>query len=331
MTALAAATGGESVGTPALWVGFTVFVLLMLALDLGVFHRKTHEVGLEESLVWTLVWICLSMIFNAGVWFWFGQQPAVEFLTAYVIEKALSVDNIFVFLVVFSAFAVPPRLQHRVLFWGILGALVMRALFIVLGSALLHRFHWVIYLFGAFLVFTGVKLLVKKETEVHPEKNPLFLFFRRYVRSVPDFRDGHFTIVEAGKRYATPLLLVLVSIEATDILFAVDSIPAIFAVTLDPFIVYTSNIFALLGLRALYFALAGMVGRFHYLNVGLAVVLLFVGAKMLVSGVYAMPVVASLLVIVAVLGISIVASLLRKVPAPGHDLPPPGPPARSSS
>jgi tellurite resistance protein TerC len=302
----------ESIGTPALWIGFTVFVLAMLALDLGVFHRKAHEVRVPEALVWTAVWICLALLFNLGVYFWFGSVRALEFLTGYVIEKALSVDNIFVFIIVFSVFAVPAKLQHRVLFWGILGALVMRAIFIVLGAALLAKFHWVAYLFGAFLVYTGVKLLVQGEVEVQPERNPVFKLFKRVVRSVDDYRDGHFTVVEAGKRHATPLLLVLVAIEATDLVFAVDSIPAIFAVTTDPFIVYTSNIFAILGLRALYFALAGIMGKFQYLKVGLSLVLAFVGAKMLLAGVYKIPIGASLAVIAALLGGSIVASLFRR-------------------
>ncbi len=314
----------ESVGSPALWVGFTLLVLTLLALDLGVFHRRAHEVRVREALLWTGVWITLALLFNLGVYVWFGSEPALEFLTGYVIEKALSFDNIFVFIVVFAAFAVPPKLQHRVLFWGILGALVMRAVFIVLGAALLHRFHWVIYLFGAFLVFTGIKLLVQRSDEVHPERNPLVRLFRRFIPSVAEYRDGHFTVVEAGKRYATPLLLVLAAIETTDIVFAVDSIPAIFAITTDPFIVYTSNIFAILGLRALYFALADMMGKFHYLKLGLSVVLVFVGAKMLVSGVYKVPILASLAVIVGALGGSIIASLLRRPPpSPAPPLSPP--------
>jgi tellurite resistance protein TerC len=303
------------VGSPALWAGFTVFVLAILALDLGVFHRKAHEVRVREALVWTFVWISLALAFNLGVYYWFGSERALEFLTGYVIEKALSIDNVFVFIVVFSAFAVPAHLQHRVLFWGILGALAMRAAFIVLGAALLQRFHWIMYVFGAFLVFTGIKLLVQRGAEVHPERNPLFRLFRRFIPAIGEYRGGRFTVVEAGKRYATPLLLVLVAIEATDIVFAVDSIPAIFAVTRDPFIVYTSNIFAILGLRALYFALAGMMGRFHYLKVGLSLVLVFVGAKMLLADLYKVPIPVSLGVVVALLGGSIVASLLRRPPA----------------
>jgi tellurite resistance protein TerC len=312
--------GMEGIGTPWLWLGFTAFVLAMLVLDLGVFHRKAHEVRVREALVWTGVWISLALAFNLGVYFWFGTERALEFLTGYVIEKALSIDNIFVFIVVFSAFGVPAKLQHRVLFWGILGALVLRAIFIVIGAALLQRFHWVAYLFGAFLVFTGVRLLVQRGgDEIHPERNPIFRLFKRFVPSVSDYGDGHFTVVENGKRYATPLLLVLVAIEGTDMVFAVDSVPAIFAVTKDPFIVYTSNVFAILGLRALYFALAGIMDRFQYLKVGLSLVLAFVGAKMLLSGIYKIPILASLGVIVVLLGGAIVVSLLR--PPKGAKLP----------
>lgn len=315
----------ESIGSPALWIGFTAFVLAMLALDLGVFHREAREMRVRDALGWTAIWIGLALAFNVGVYWRFGSERALEFLTGYVIEKALSVDNIFVFLVVFSVFAVPAKLQHRVLFWGILGALVMRAAFIVLGAALLQRFHWVIYVFGAFLVFTGIKLLVQRSEEIHPERNPLFRLFRRLVPSVPDYREGKFTVVEAGKRYATPLLLVLVAIEATDIVFAVDSIPAIFAVTTDPFIVYTSNIFAILGLRALFFALAGMMGKFHYLKIGLSLVLVFVGTKMLLAGVYKIPILASLAIIVALLAGSVVASLMRPPVDPPGSAPPSSP------
>ncbi|MEK7408043.1 MAG: TerC family protein [Acidobacteriota bacterium] len=319
--------GIESVGTPLLWIGFTLFVLAMLGIDLGVFHRRAHEVHLREALLWTVVWIALALLFNVGVYFWFGPERALEFLTGYLIEKALSVDNVFVFLVIFSYFAVPAALQHRVLFWGILGALIMRAIFIVLGAALLEKFHWLIYIFGAFLIVTGVKLLLQRGSEVHPERNPLFRLFQRLVPSVADYRGSQFTVVENGKRYATPLLLVLVAVEATDLVFAVDSIPAIFAITRDPFIVYTSNIFAILGLRALFFVLAGVMGKFHYLSVGLALVLAFVGAKMMLTDLYKIPIVASLAVVAVLLTGSIVASLIRpptEPPLPVH--PPDGPP-----
>jgi tellurite resistance protein TerC len=309
--------GTESIGTPYLWIGFTLFVLAMLALDLGVFHRKARVIAVREALLWTLFWIALALLFNVGVYQWFGTERALEFFTGYVIEKALSVDNIFVFLVIFSYFGVPARLQHRVLFWGILGALLMRGAFIFLGVALIEAFHWVIYVFGAFLVFTGVRLMYKQGDEVHPERNPLFRIFRRFVRSVADYRGQSFIVRENGRRHATPLLLVLVAIEATDIVFAVDSIPAIFAITHDPFIVYTSNIFAILGLRALYFALAGMLGKFRYLRFGLALVLVFVGVKMLLTDVYRLPVAASLCVVAGLLAGSVVASLLRPAP-PGQ-------------
>lgn len=301
---------GESVGTPVLWAGFTVFILAMLALDLGVFHRKEHRLGIREALMWSVVWIGLALVFNVGVYFWFGPERALEFLTGYLIEKALSVDNLFVFLVLFSYFAVPAQLQHRVLFWGILGALIMRAVFIMAGAALIQSFHWVIYIFGAFLVYTGFKLLASRESEIHPERNPAIRIFRRLVPCVPEYRGARFVVKEAGRRYATPLLLVLVAIEATDIVFAVDSIPAIFAITTDPFIVFTSNIFAILGLRALYFLLAGMIGRFRYLKVGLGLVLAYVGVKMLLSGWIHVPIGLSLGVIAGLLGISVAVSLL---------------------
>src|SRR5260370_14201861 len=281
----------QSVGTPVLWIGFTVFVLSMLAVDLGVFHRDAHELRVREALVWTAVWISLALLFNLGVYFWFGSERALEFLTGYVIEKALSVDNMFVFLVIFSAFSVPPKFQHLALFWGVLGALLTRAIFIVLGAALLQQFHWVAYLFGAFLVFTGIKLLMQGGGEDDPEKHLVYRLFRRLIPSMDDYGADSFTVVEAGRRYATPLLPVIVAIQATDIVFAVDSIPAIFAVSADAFIVYTSNIFAMLGLRALYFAVAGMMERFHYLKVALSVVLAGVCAKMVLSGVSKIPIV----------------------------------------
>ena len=307
----------ESVGTPLLWVGFTLLVLAMLGLDLGVFHRRAHAVKVREALLWTVVWIALSLLFNLAVYGWFGSERALEFLTGYVIEKALSVDNIFVFLVIFSAFAVPAAFQHRVLFWGILGAMLLRGVFILAGAALLQTFHWVIYIFGMFLILTGLKLLVRRASEVHPEKNPIFRLFRRLVPAVGDYRSSHFTVVENGKRLATPLLLVLVAVEITDIAFAVDSIPAIFAITKDPFIVYTSNIFAILGLRALYFVLAGVMGRFRYLNTGLALVLAFVGVKMLLTDLYKVPIGASLAIVAVLLLGALLASVLHPQPQGG--------------
>jgi tellurite resistance protein TerC len=300
----------DSVGTPALWAGFTVFILGMLALDLGVFHRRVHEVRLKEALGWSIVWVALALAFNWGVFHWFGPQRGLEFLTGYLIEKALAVDNIFVFLVLFSTFAVPTAYQHRVLFWGILGALVMRAVFILLGAALIARFHWVLYVFGAILVLTGIKLLVQRNAEPHPERNPLFRLFKRLVPSVSEYHGQRFTVVKDGRRYATPLLLVLVAVEATDLVFAVDSIPAIFAVTQDPFIVYTSNIFAILGLRSMYFLLAGIIERFVYLKVGLALVLVFVGVKMLILDLFKIPIAVSLGVVATLLAGSVVISLL---------------------
>ena len=301
----------ESVGTPALWAGFTLFILLMLALDLGVFHRKAHVVGFREALAWSGVWIGLALAFNAGVWHWFGAQRGLEFLTGYLIEKSLSVDNVFVFAVLFSSFAVPAAYQHRVLFWGILGALVMRAVFIFAGAAAIQRFHWVIFVFGGLLVLTGLKLLFRRDGEVHPERNPLFRLIRRVVPAVPEYHGEKFTVVRAGRRYATPLLLVLVAIEITDLVFAVDSIPAIFAVTRDPFIVFTSNIFAILGLRALYFLLAGAIRRLAYLHVGLALVLVFVGTKMLILDVYKIPTPVSLAVVAGLIAVAVTYSLVR--------------------
>jgi len=304
----------ETIGTPGLWVGFTLFVLALLALDLGVFHRKAHEVTTREALTWSAIWISLALLFNGGIAYWFGRERGLEFLSGFLIEKALAVDNIFVFAVVFSTFAVPPPLQHRVLFWGILGALVMRAIFIAVGAALIHEFHWIMYVFGGFLVLTGIRLFVQRDKEMHPEHNPLVRLFMRWVPSVSTYHGSRFFIVQEGRRYATPLLLVLVVIEITDLIFAVDSIPAIFAVTGDPFIVYTSNIFAILGLRSLYFLLAGVMGRFHYLKVGLALVLVFVGIKMAMIDMYEIPITLSLGVITTLIGGAIVASWLRPHP-----------------
>ena len=300
-----------SIGTPALWIGFTVLVLGLLALDLGVFHRDAHEVTFREALGWSAVWVSLALAFNGWLWWQHGREPGLEFLTGYLIEKALAVDNIFVILLVFATFNVPRAYQHRVLFWGILGALVMRAVFIFLGAALLERFHWIMYVFGGFLVVTGVKLLKQDEHEIHPERNPLFRLFTRCVPSVSQYHGGDFTVRKDGRLHATPLLLVLVCIEATDLVFAVDSIPAIFAVTTDPFIVFTSNIFAILGLRSMFFLLAGVMDRFHYLKIGLALVLMFVGVKMLLLDVFHIPIGISLGVIALILAGAVAASLLR--------------------
>ncbi|PWB74512.1 MAG: hypothetical protein C3F15_07810 [Holophagae bacterium] len=295
-----------------LWIGFNVFVLAMLALDLGVFHRKAHVVGFKESLTWTVVWVALALLFNAGIWHFSGSQKALEFFTGYVIEKSLSVDNVFVFAMLFSYFAVPPIFQHKVLFWGVLGALVMRAAMIALGAALIAKFSWIIYLFGAFLILTGIKMVLKREEEIHPERNPVVRLFKRLMPVTSDYRGDKFFVVENGLRHATPLFVVLLLVEFSDLIFAVDSIPAIFAVTTDPFIVYTSNVFAILGLRSLYFALAGVMDKFHYLKIGLGVVLSFVGVKMLLAhSPYKMDTIVSLAVVVGIIAASIVASLLR--------------------
>ena len=301
-----------TIATPWMWAGFTALVLAMLALDLGVFHRHAHAVKVREAAIWSVVWVTLALAFNGWIAATWGGQRGLEFLTGYLIEKALAVDNIFIFLVIFSSFHVPAAYQHRILFWGILGALVMRALFIFAGAALLAKFHWVMYLFGGFLVLTGGRLLVQRETEPHPEHNPLFRLFTRLVPSVPEDDGGKFLVQRDGRWFATPLLLVLVLIEITDLIFAVDSIPAIFAVTNDPFIVYTSNIFAILGLRAMFFLLAGVMDRFSYLKVGLAFVLMFVGTKMLLTDIYKIPIGLSLGVVVAILASSVIASLLRE-------------------
>jgi tellurite resistance protein TerC len=294
-----------------LWIGFNLFVLAMLALDLGVFHRKAHVVSIRESIIWTLVWIALAMAFNLGIAHYMGNAKALEFFTGYVIEKSLSVDNIFVIALLFSYFSVPSKHQHRVLFWGILGALLMRAAMIMLGAKLISEFTWIIYVFGAFLILTGIKMIVKREEEIHPESNPVVKLFRRFVPVTNGFREGKFFVRENGVRMATPLFVVLLLVEFTDLIFAVDSIPAIFAVSTDPFIVYTSNVFAILGLRSLYFALAGILDKFHYLKIGLGLVLTFVGVKMLLSHTpWKIDTAVSLGVIVGVLVTSVLASLV---------------------
>lgn len=293
-----------------LWIVFNVFVLGMLALDLGVFHRKAHAVSLKEALVWCCVWVSLALTFNAGIYIWSGPEKALEFLTGYLIEYSLSVDNVFVFVIIFSYFAVPAAYQHRVLFWGILGALVMRAIFIALGAALLTAFHWMIYVFGGFLIITGIKLLLTGDHKLDPEKNPVVRLVRRVMRVTHEYHGQHFFLWINGQLWVTPLFLVLVVIESTDVIFAMDSIPAIFGITLDPFIVYTSNVFAILGLRALYFLLAGIMDMFRYLKVGLSLVLCFVGAKMMIVDFYKIPIGLSLGVVAGILGVSIVASLL---------------------
>ncbi len=296
---------------PWLWIGFNAFVLLMLALDLGVFHRKAHVVTFKESIAWTVAWVTLALVFNLGIAHYMGNEKGLEFFTGYVIEKSLSVDNVFVFALLFSYFAVPPIYQHKVLFWGILGALVMRAIMIFLGAALIAKFAWIIYVFGAFLILTGIKMIVKREEEIHPERNPLVRWFKKLMPVTNDYRGDRFFVKENGIRMATPLFVVLLLVEFSDLIFAVDSIPAIFAVTKDPFIVYTSNVFAILGLRSLYFALAGVLDKFHYLKIGLGVVLAFVGVKMLLAhSAWKIDTHISLGVIVLVLAASVVASLV---------------------
>ena len=311
-----------------LWIGFNVFVLMMLALDLGVFHRKSHAVSIKEATIWSVVWISISLLFNLGIYlFWdrlvpgssyTNDQAALAFFTGYIIEKSLSVDNIFVFVLIFTFFTVPAAYQHRVLFWGIIGALLMRGTLIAIGAVLLKEFHWIIYLFGGFLIFTGIRMAFHQNEEVHPEQNPLVKLLRKIMPVTENYEDDKFFIRRAGKLFATPLFLVLLLIESTDLIFAVDSIPAIFAVTQDPFIVYTSNVFAILGLRSLYFLLAGVVDKFHYLKLGLSVVLVFVGIKMTIVDIYKIPVGLSLGVIALILATAVIASLIRaqKFPKP---------------
>jgi tellurite resistance protein TerC len=308
----------ETIGSPALWIGFLAFVFAMLALDLGVFHRQSHAVSAREALAWSLVWIGLALAFNGAIYYWFGPARALEFLTGYLIEKALSVDNLFVFVVIFSYFSVSSAQQHRVLFWGILGALLMRAVFIVAGGALLQAFHWTIYLFGGLLLVTGVKLLRQREGDIHPERNPVVRLIARAFPVSTAAAGERFFVRDAGRWAITPLFMALVTVEVSDLVFAVDSIPAIFAITTDPFIVFTSNIFAILGLRSLYFLLAGMIGRFRYLNVGLAAVLIFVGAKMMLVEWIKLPIVLSLGVVAGLLTLSILASILRSGGSPGE-------------
>jgi len=265
------------------WVGFGVFVVVMLTLDLKVFNRRAHEIKIKEALLWTGFWVALALLFGLGIYLWRGHGDALEFLTCYIIEESLSVDNLFVFLLIFAYFAVPPMYQHKVLYWGIIGAIIMRLVFIVAGIELLNRFDWVFYIFGAFLVITAVRMAFQKDEKIEPEKNPILRLFRRFVRVTENYENGKFLVKKAGLYLATPLLIVVLVVETTDVVFALDSIPAVLAITLNPFIVYTSNIFAILGLRSLYFALAGIMRLFHYLHYGLVVVLVFIGVKMLIS------------------------------------------------
>ena len=295
------------------WIVFNLFVLAMLVLDLKVFHRDAHEVKIKEALLWSAFWIALALVFNVGIYIFRGAEDALEYLTGYLIEKSLSVDNIFVFLLIFSYFRVPAQYQHKVLFWGILGALIMRAILIFAGVALIERFHWIIYIFGIFLIFTGIKLAFEKDKEIDPEKNPALLFVRRFMPVTEGFEGDRFFIRRAERLFATPLFLVLVVVETTDVIFALDSIPAILAITTDPFIVYTSNVFAILGLRALYFALAGLLQLFHYLHYGLSAILVFVGIKMLGSDIFHIPVGVALGVVGGILALSVIASIIWPV------------------
>lgn len=295
-----------------IWVGFNLFVLLMLALDLGVFHRKAHEVSTKEALTWSGIWIALALVFNLIVYLWRGPEVGLQFLTGYLIEKSLSVDNIFVFVLVFSYFSVPAKYQHKVLFWGIIGALIMRAIFIAAGSTLIEKFHWIIYIFGAFLVFTGIRMAMNHGTKVDPGKNIAVNIFKKLFPVTDEYHGSKFWIRQTGRWVATPLFVVLILIEFTDLIFAVDSIPAILAISSDPFIVYTSNVFAILGLRSLYFALAGLMHLFKYLHYGLAAILVFVGAKMLLTDVYKIPIGISLGAIMLILAVSVVPSLIGR-------------------
>jgi tellurite resistance protein TerC len=298
------------------WIFFNLFVIAMLALDLGVLNRRPHAIKFREAAMWSLLWIALAAAFAVVVYFWHGKGATLEFVTGYVIELSLSVDNLFVFLLIFRYFKVLPIHQHKVLFWGILGALIMRALFILAGVGLMQKFHWVVYVFGALLVYSGAKLFRQENAEVHPEKNPILRVFRKLVPVTEEYHGDRFFIRKSGL-YATPLFIVLLVVETTDLLFAVDSIPAILSITLDAFIVYTSNVFAILGLRSMYFALAGMMDLFHYLHYGLSVVLMFVGVKMLISHYYDMPTALALGVVAGVLAISVLASVVhpKKKPA----------------
>ncbi|MGB7631683.1 MAG: TerC family protein [Candidatus Deferrimicrobium sp.] len=300
----------QSIGTPALWGGFVALMFALMAVEITMVRRNPHDMSMREASAWTAGWITLALLFGAGIGWHFGRRPAVEYLTGYVIEYALSVDNLFVFILIFKTFGVPPIYQRRVLLWGILGAMILRAAFILLGAALLSRFDWLLYVFGAFLIYTGGKILSGKDVETHPEQNPVLKLFGKVFPIVRNFGDGNFIVKHRGRWHATALLPVLLVVEATDVVFAVDSIPAVFAVTRDAFIVFTSNIFAILGLRALYFVLKAIMDAFRFLKVGLGLVLVFVGAKMCAETWVHVPAEISLLVVVTLLGASVAASLL---------------------
>jgi tellurite resistance protein TerC len=293
------------------WVGFNLFVLFMLALDLWVFHKKSEEVSVKEALTWSGIWISLALVFNGLIYKWFGQEKAIEFLTGYVIEKALSVDNIFVFTIIFAYFAIPKAYQHKVLFWWVLGAIFFRIIFIFAGVSLLDNFHWIIYVFGAILLYTAYKLISGGEMKVDPEKSYVIKLVSKILPFKKEIQWDKFFVRENAKLYGTPLFMCLIFIETADLVFAVDSIPAILAITQDKFIVYTSNVFAIMGLRSLYFALAGVIDRFRYLPIGLAFILAFVGTKMLIIDIYKIPVHYSLIVILTILVMSVSFSLYK--------------------
>lgn len=292
------------------WIFFGVFILAMLALDLGVFNRRTHVIKLKESLLWTGFWVTLALLFCVGIYFFYGHQKAMEFFAGYLIEYSLSIDNLFVFLLLFRYFSVPHEYEHKALFWGIFLALITRGIFIFAGVALINTFHWIIYIFGVFLIFTGIKMAISKESEVHPDKNVAIRLLRFFIPITNKYAGAKFFIVEQGRRFATPMLAVLLALETTDILFAIDSIPAVLAITTDPFIVYTSNVFAILGLRSLFFAIAGLMKLFHHLHYGLAAILSFVGVKMLIADFFKIPTGISLGVIAVILALSVFFSLI---------------------
>ena len=303
-----------------MWAGFSVLILALLTLDLKVFHRNPHEVKMKEALIFSAFWIGVSIVFNVGVYFWGGREAALQFFTGYLIEESLSVDNLFVFLLIFNYFQVPARYQHRVLFWGIIGALVMRGIFIYLGVSLIREFHWILYIFGLILVVTGVRMMFQKEAvEIHPERNIVVRFFKRFFGVTPGYHTQKFFVKTSSGRFATLLFVVLLVIETTDLVFATDSIPAVFAISRDPFIIYTSNVFAIVGLRSLYFALAGLMDLFYYLRYGLSVVLSFIGLKMLVSNFVEIPISIALSVVAGLLAVSILASVVRGRRLKGKD------------
>ncbi|MEX0994967.1 MAG: TerC family protein [Balneolaceae bacterium] len=293
-----------------LWIVFNLFIIVMLLIDLLVFNRKPHEISIKESLTWTGIWIFLAIVFGVGLYYFMDPQSSLDYFTGYLIEKSLSVDNIFVFLLIFTYFNVPSKYQHKVLFWGILGALIFRLVFIFLGVALIERFHWIIYVFGAFLIFTGIKLGLEKNKEIQPEKNPILKLVRRFLPVTRQYYGENFFVNIRSRWVATPMFIVLIVIETTDVVFALDSIPAIMAITRDPFLIYSANAFAILGLRALYFALSGVMRLFHYLHYGLSVILVYVGIKMIIEPFYEIDTLYSLIVILGTLIISVLLSYL---------------------